>query len=154
MRLWFLLFVDNLHKVTVHGFLLCFAVTSRASFEQCNTFLEELYRIKPRRKCVAVVVGLKPDLDGRNVGYEEAKAWAASQGYRYVEASACTAEGVSECFVELVHAIDHFRAAPTKAALCVMAMRQFSHGSVWWGMPRDLARLIAKVVYDEYYAGE
>jgi GTPase KRas protein len=133
------------------GFLLCFSVVSRSSFRGCNYFLEELFRVKGRRKSVVVVVGLMTDRDNREVEHEEARAWAASFGFGYMEASSRTAVGVKECFFELVRAIDSFRAAPWKAALCVMAMRRFGCGSVWWGMPRDVAKLIAKRVRDEYY---
>jgi GTPase KRas protein len=133
------------------GFLLCFSVVSRSSFRGCESILEELFRLKGRRKSVAVVVGLMTDRDDREVAYEEARAWAASFGFWYMEASSRAAVGVKECFFELVRAIDSFRAAPRNAALCVMAMRRFSCGSVWWGVPRDVAKLIAKRVRDEYY---
>ena len=42
--------------------LLCFAVTSRNSFEECESRLAETFRAKGRRKAVVVVVGLKKDL--------------------------------------------------------------------------------------------
>jgi GTPase SAR1 family protein len=48
-----------------------------------------------------VCVGNKIDLPDRAVSSEEAKQWAESQGFVYMESSAKTGEGVADMFTIL-----------------------------------------------------
>ena len=107
------------------GFLLVFSLVSAASFEEIDSFLEQLKFCRERDSLddVAVIlVGNKSDLvEEREVSREDAEAKAASLGCQYVETSAKTKENVVECFEQVIRSIFDLRPEPaTKKGFCVL----------------------------------
>ncbi|KAJ3143765.1 Ras GTPase, partial [Irineochytrium annulatum] len=61
------------------GFLLCFSITSRSSFQEIHTFHQQILRVKDRDWFPVVLVGNKADLDDmRAVSIAEAREAAKS----------------------------------------------------------------------------
>ncbi|KAJ3108786.1 Ras GTPase [Phlyctochytrium bullatum] len=88
------------------GFLLCFSITSRSSFQEIHTFHQQILRVKDRDWFPVVLVGNKADLEGsRAVSVAEARETAKSFGCVYLETSAKTRVNVDEAFYNLVLAI-------------------------------------------------
>ncbi len=82
------------------GVILVFDVTRRRSFSELVKWLEESDESIGGRVPM-VCVGNKIDLPDRAVSSEEAKQWAESQGFVYMESSAKTGEGVADMFTIL-----------------------------------------------------
>ncbi|MEM2143340.1 MAG: GTP-binding protein [Candidatus Thorarchaeota archaeon] len=82
------------------GVILVFDVTRRRSFTELSRWVQEAdehigFRVP------MVCVGNKVDLPDRAVSSEEAKAWAESNGFLYMESSAKTGRGVADMFTVL-----------------------------------------------------
>lgn len=91
------------------GVILVFDVTRRRSFTELMKWVEEADESIGGRVPM-VCVGNKIDLPDRAVPSEEAKEWAESQGFVYMESSAKTGEGVADMFsvlAELMWGIAH-----------------------------------------------
>jgi Ras-related protein Rab-2A len=87
------------------GVLIVFSVVDRGSFEQLQTFVDDL-----KGTCDGAVartlVGTKSDLeDQRTVTVREAEAFASSHGMPYVETSAKTGANVRDAFVRTVASV-------------------------------------------------
>ncbi|NWF95809.1 MAG: GTP-binding protein, partial [Candidatus Thorarchaeota archaeon] len=82
------------------GVILVFDVTRRRSFAELSKWVQEADESIGVRVPV-VCVGNKVDLPDRAVSSEEAKQWAESQGFIYMESSAKTGEGVADMFTVL-----------------------------------------------------
>ncbi|KAI8854476.1 ras family-domain-containing protein [Chytridium lagenaria] len=81
------------------GFLLCFSITSRSSFQEIHTFHQQILRVKDRDWFPA-------DLENqRAIGVAEARDAAKAFGCVYLETSAKTRVNVDEAFYNLVLAI-------------------------------------------------
>ncbi|KAJ3104687.1 Ras GTPase [Phlyctochytrium planicorne] len=88
------------------GFLLCFSITSRSSFQEIHTFHQQILRVKDRDWYPVVLVGNKADLEGqRAISVAEARETAKAFGCVYLETSAKTRVNVDEAFYNLVLAI-------------------------------------------------
>ena len=91
---------------TGEGFLLVYAITSRSSFEEVNTFREQIVRVKDRDRVPIVICGNKCDLeDERQVSAQEGQDLAKSFGAPFLETSAKSRVNVEESFYELVREI-------------------------------------------------
>jgi len=82
------------------GVILVFDVTRRRSFSELVKWVEESDESVGGRVPM-VCVGNKIDLPDRAVSSEEARQWAESQGFVYMESSAKTGEGVADMFTIL-----------------------------------------------------
>ncbi|KAJ3212289.1 Ras GTPase [Dinochytrium kinnereticum] len=88
------------------GFLLCFSITSRSSFQEIHTFHQQILRVKDRDWFPVVLVGNKADLENqRAISVAEAREAAKNFGCVYLETSAKTRVNVDEAFYNLVLAI-------------------------------------------------
>jgi small GTP-binding protein len=107
-----------------HGVVLCYDITNRSSFERidlwCKRLSDQLGKLPP-----AVLVGCKLDLADpvdcsdepssspsrlalRQVGREEAEAWAAARSTMFLETSAKLGHQVQETFTGVVKSLlDH-----------------------------------------------
>jgi Ras-related protein Rab-18 len=89
-----------------HGVCLVYDVTSRASFESLERWLEEARLYCSSDDVVMLLVGNKIDReDDRAVAESEGTAFAAKHGMLFVECSAKTQVGVQQVFEELVRKI-------------------------------------------------
>lgn len=82
------------------GVILVFDVTRRRSFVELSKWVQEADESIGSRVPM-ICVGNKIDLPDRTVSSEEAKQWAESQGFLYMESSAKTGEGVADMFTVL-----------------------------------------------------
>ncbi|KAI8968433.1 ras-like protein 1, partial [Mycotypha africana] len=88
------------------GFILVYSITSRLSFEEVNTFYEQIRRVKDRDAFPMVLVGNKCDLDrDRQVSQQEGRDLAKSFGCPFFETSAKQRIRVDDCFYEVVREI-------------------------------------------------
>ncbi len=82
------------------GVILVFDVTRRRSFQELTKWVQEADESIGMRVPM-ICVGNKIDLPDRAVPSAEAKEWAESQGFLYMESSAKTGEGVADMFTVL-----------------------------------------------------
>jgi GTPase KRas len=88
------------------GFLLTYAITSRSSFEELQSFYEQILRVKDADKVPMVLVGNKCDLEAhRQVTQQEGQELARQWGIPFYETSAYTRYYVDECFADVVREI-------------------------------------------------
>jgi len=93
------------------GFLLVYSVTDRPSFEEMQSFYNEVYRIKDderpkNHKIPIVIVGNKADLESsREVSSEEGQDLSKKLGCNFIETSAKTRQGVEEAYFNLVRKV-------------------------------------------------
>lgn len=74
---------------TGQGFLCCYAITSRSSFDEVNSFYDQMLRAKERDWVPAVLIGNKCDLeDGRQVTTAEGEELARRYKAPFFETSA------------------------------------------------------------------
>jgi len=87
------------------GALLVYSVTNRASFDNCDPWLEELiHHADPG--IIVMLVGNKTDMtDQRDVTTEEGTEFARKNNLHFVETSAKDSTNVSEAFERLIRAI-------------------------------------------------
>lgn len=88
------------------GIILAYDVTRRETFENLNTWLQEVEQYSPEggRNVVKVLVGNKVDME-RAVPREAAEAWARSHAMLFLEVSAKTKVGIAQVFGEVVQKI-------------------------------------------------
>ncbi len=82
------------------GVILVFDVTRRRSFAELVKWVEEADESVGHRVPI-IVVGNKTDLPDRMISAQEARDWAESNGFLYMESSAKTGEGVADMFTVL-----------------------------------------------------
>ena len=88
------------------GILLIYDITNRESFEQLDSFCDEIQKLQQaadKKELSIVICGNKCDLeDQRQVTTEEGKKFADLYGYPFYETSAKTNINVNEAFFALV----------------------------------------------------
>lgn len=88
------------------GFVLVYSITSRLSFEEVDTFYQQIRRVKDRDYFPIVLVGNKCDLEAdRQVSTQEGKDLAKSYGCPFSETSAKQRISVDDSFFEVVREI-------------------------------------------------
>lgn len=93
------------------GFLLVFAVTDRASFDETFRFHRQILRVKDRDEFPMLLAGNKADLEHqRVVSTQEARDLSAQLRVPYVECSAKLRVNVDQAFHELVRVVRRFQA--------------------------------------------
>eukprot|EP01087_Luapelamoeba_hula_P005933 TRINITY_DN15_c0_g1_i3.p2 TRINITY_DN15_c0_g1~~TRINITY_DN15_c0_g1_i3.p2 ORF type:complete len:197 (-),score=54.33 TRINITY_DN15_c0_g1_i3:84-674(-) len=91
---------------TGQGFLMVYDITNRQSFEEINSFRNQIVRVKEDDNVPLVLVGNKSDLaNQRVVTIAEAQELAKSFNCAVLESSAKARVNVEECFFALVRAI-------------------------------------------------
>ncbi|CAK9300937.1 unnamed protein product [Gordionus sp. m RMFG-2023] len=90
---------------TGEGFLLVFAVNNAKSFEDINSYREQIKRVKDAQNVPMVLVGNKCDLGTRALDLNLARDYASARSMPFVESSAKTRVGVDEAFFTLVRQI-------------------------------------------------
>ncbi|KNC48166.1 GTPase KRas [Thecamonas trahens ATCC 50062] len=97
---------DNYMR-TGGGFLIVFAITSRASFEEVPGFRNQVLRVKDASEVPLVICGNKCDLENdRQIPKDEAESLARSYSVPFIEASAKSGHNVKEVFFTLVREIE------------------------------------------------
>jgi GTPase KRas protein len=91
---------------TGQGFVLVYAITSRSSFDEIQTFREQILRVKDKDRVPIVLVGNKCDLESeRQVTTGEGQDLAKSFGCPFFESSAKARINVEESFFSVVREI-------------------------------------------------
>jgi len=94
---------------TGEGFLLVYSITSRNSFEEINTFHQQILRVKDQDNVPVIIVANKCDLEyERQVGANEGRDLARHFGCKYIETSAKHRLNVDQAFSELVREIRRY----------------------------------------------
>lgn len=89
----------------VHGFILCYVINKRKSFERVESWMEEIRKYGKEDACV-ILVGLKSDLsDERVVSFDEGKDKAESLGIKFIEMSAKKNLNIDVAFLTLARDI-------------------------------------------------
>ncbi|KAI9257691.1 ras-like protein 1 [Sporodiniella umbellata] len=85
------------------GFLLVYSVTTRMSFDEIETFYQQICRVKDRDYFPMVLVGNKCDLESeRQVSSQEGRDKAKRFGCQYIETSAKQKINVDDAFFQVV----------------------------------------------------
>jgi len=94
------------------GFLLVYSVTDRSSFEEIQSFYNEVYRVKEdegptkNHKIPIIIVGNKADLESsRQVRAEEGSELSRKLSCQFIETSAKTRQGVEEAYFTVVRKV-------------------------------------------------
>ncbi|KAG1444693.1 hypothetical protein G6F56_010190 [Rhizopus delemar] len=88
------------------GFILVYSITSCLSFEEVNTFYQQIRRVKDRDLFPMILVGNKCDLEGdRQVSSQEGRDLAKGFGCPFVETSAKQRIRVDDVFHDVVREI-------------------------------------------------
>jgi GTPase KRas protein len=94
---------------TGEGFLLVYSITSRNSFEEINTFYQQILRVKDQDNVPVIIVANKCDLEyERQVGVNEGRDLARHFGCKFIETSAKVRHNVDESFSGLVREIRRY----------------------------------------------
>jgi len=94
---------------TGEGFLLVYSITSRTSFQEINTFHQQILRVKDRDSFPGILVANKCDLEyERQVGIHEGRDLAKQFGCSFAETSAKVRINVDEAFSNLVREIRRY----------------------------------------------
>lgn len=88
------------------GAILVYDVTSHASFQKLENWLNELDTYSTKSNIVKMIVGNKIDRDGREVSKEEGMKFARRHATLFIESSAKTKDGVQCAFEELVQKVN------------------------------------------------
>ncbi|GLG93285.1 Ras-like protein 2 [Gryllus bimaculatus] len=120
------------------GFLLVFAVTDRASFDELFKFHRQILRVKDREEFPMLMVGNKADLDHQRV-VSQAEIHGLSRQLKipYIECSAKLRTNVDQAFHELVRIVRRFQLAErppvkpnykkSKKKCCAHFVKSFAH---------------------------
>ncbi|KAJ5066486.1 ras-related protein rab-13 [Anaeramoeba ignava] len=88
-----------------HGFLLCYDITNRTSFEKIQTYYERIEK-GISHTTIKYLIGTKCDLENeRKVSKEEAQNLANQLGIKFYEVSAKNKININECFNDLANDI-------------------------------------------------
>ncbi|KAJ2956418.1 hypothetical protein NQZ79_g7729 [Umbelopsis isabellina] len=99
------------------GFLLVYSITSRLSFEEINTFYQQIRRVKDRDFFPMVLIANKCDLEhdrqvssqgACTVTFDEGRDLARNFGCAFIETSAKQRINVDEAFASVVRDIRRF----------------------------------------------
>ena len=104
-------------------FLVAYSITSRSSFEECITFIEQIRRVKDMDYVPMILVATKQDLEvERQVTHSEGTEFALRNGTYFVETSARTGYGVQLAFQTCICATleGQFTPTPSKDKSCVV----------------------------------
>ena len=94
--------ITNAYYRGAHGILLIYNIDDRQSFADIENWRHQINKYA-NEKVVKILIGNKCDMDGqRQVGYDEAKAYADDMGFQFFETSAKTAENIEEALFGIV----------------------------------------------------
>ncbi|RMZ87590.1 hypothetical protein DV736_g5184, partial [Chaetothyriales sp. CBS 134916] len=94
---------------TGEGFLLVYSITSRQSFEEIQTFQQQILRVKDKDYFPIILVGNKCDLESdRVVSRDEGQALARQFNCKFIETSAKNRINVDNAFYDLVREIRRY----------------------------------------------
>ena len=99
--------ISHQASIGIHGYILCFSITSRHSLNNIKLIHERLLNLIGTEVVPCVLVGSKCDLDHqREVSEEEGRRLARTWGCKYIECSAKRNLNVTEVFHTLIEAIE------------------------------------------------
>ncbi|KAK9473487.1 small GTPase superfamily [Dipodascopsis tothii] len=102
--------MNHKHSIGVHGYVLVYSITSRASFDMITTMRDKILNISGSDSVPMVIVGNKSDLGAqRKVETAEGKALAAQFSCPFVETSARHNANIAKAFELLIAEIERFQ---------------------------------------------
>jgi GTPase SAR1 family protein len=95
--------LQSKHFIGIHGYLLVYSVSSRASFDMINNIRDKILNTLGSEKVPMVIIGNKADLPSSQhaVTAAEGQALGKEMSVPWIEASARTSDNVNKAF-ELV----------------------------------------------------
>ncbi|ANB15335.1 putative GTPase RHB1 [Sugiyamaella lignohabitans] len=95
--------------IGIHGYMLVYAVTSRASFEMIPIIRDKILNATGTDSLPMVIVGNKSDTDEshRQISTQEGQQLAQSLNIPFVETSAKTNSNIDKAFATLIAEIEH-----------------------------------------------
>lgn len=86
-----------------HAILVCYDITSHNTFESLNYWIQYISEVN--KEAPFIIVGLKNDLNNREVSEEEVAEYAQSKNMRHIEASSLNEESLNNVVTLAVDAI-------------------------------------------------
>ena len=94
---------------TGQGFYVVYSITSRSSFDEVSSIIEQIRRVKDDDNVPCIIIGNKSDLEyERQVSYKEGQDLANSYGYPFYETSAKARINIEESIFDLVRTIPRY----------------------------------------------
>lgn len=123
---------------TGEGFLLVYSINSLNSFQELNSFYDQILRVKDSDNVPVLVVGNKCDLEmERQVSYEDGLALANSFNCPFLETSAKQRINVEEAFYGLVRNINQYNAKIAEAEKQQQQQNANQQGQDQYGQQKD-----------------
>ncbi|XP_051897523.1 GTP-binding protein Rit2-like isoform X2 [Pristis pectinata] len=108
------------------GFIICYSITDRRSFQEAAEFKELIYRVRHTYDIPIVLVGNKTDLEEyRQVSHEEGMALAREYNCPFFETSAALRLYIDDVFYGMVREIRRKEALPSTEK------KMKRKGSIW-----------------------
>ncbi|RUS18832.1 ferrous iron transporter B [Endogone sp. FLAS-F59071] len=127
--------LNSRHAIGIHGYILVYSITSRASFEMVHIIREKILDYTGTENVPTVLVGNKTDLDGqRQVSVEEGQELAASWGCQFIEASAKNNENINQLFELMIAEVERHNSPPTNQDVSTFRRPvDIFSPATWWG---------------------
>lgn len=94
---------------TGEGFLLVYSISSRQSFDEIQTYHQQILRVKDKDYFPMIIVGNKCDLEAeRQVSRREGEMMAERFNCRFIETSAKSRINVENAFYDIVREIRRY----------------------------------------------
>ncbi|XP_010003327.1 PREDICTED: GTP-binding protein Rit2 [Chaetura pelagica] len=118
------------------GFIICYSITDRQSFQEAAEFKELIYRVRHTYDIPLVLVGNKTDLEEfRQVSTEEGMSLAREYSCSFFETSAALRFYIDDVFHGLVREIRR-----KESSLPMLEKKMKRKDSLWWKLKGSLKK--------------
>ncbi|KAJ9071803.1 GTP-binding protein [Entomophthora muscae] len=107
--------LSSQHAVGIHGYVLVYSITSRASFEIVKVIREKILNFTGTEWAPMIIVGNKRDLhQQRQISAEEGKELALQWKCQFIESSAKNNENIGQAFEIMIHEVEKSLSNPSE----------------------------------------